>query len=53
MRTKRDVEKNADNISPAISPGVSPFAARSQKILSISAEQQNEVLIDITMDQKT
>ncbi len=53
MRTKKDIEKNADNISPAISPGVSPYSARSQKILSISSEQQNEVLIDITIDQKT
>lgn len=53
MKTKKDIEKITDNISPHISPGVPILAARSQKILSISAEQESDPILDISVDKKS
>lgn len=53
MRTKKDLEKFADNISPDISTGIPTFISRTDKILTISAEQEAEMVLDISIDKKS
>ena len=53
MRTKKDIEKFADNISPDISTGIPAFISRTDKIINVSAEQEAEMVLDISIDKKS
>lgn len=53
MRTKKDVEKIADSLSPEIAPALLPFAARSQKPMSVSVDQEAQTMTDIVTESKS
>lgn len=52
MKTKKDLEKKADNISPEIKPAIPPNIARSQKVFSTLSEQEAHIL-DSSFDKKS
>lgn len=53
MKTKKDIEKTIDNISPEISPGIAPTVSRSQKAMSVITEQEGELPLDIQVEKKS
>ncbi len=53
MKTKKDIEKIGDSISPEIGPGIPPLIARSEKSATIAAEQEQKDLLDISVDKRT
>ncbi len=53
MKTKKDIEKIGDNISPEIGPGIPPLIARSDKTASVTAEQETKDLMDTSADKRT
>jgi hypothetical protein len=53
MRTKKDIEKAQDSISPEIIPGMPQLIARSQKSSSIISYQEAQSLSDINAENKS